>query len=59
MIKGIKVERAKEIFEWLSDEYLLPTLKKNVFERLKKTPERRFLNRFGFWQLSRIIGNCC
>jgi len=36
LIKGIEVDRAKEIFNWLSDKYLLPTLKENVFEKLKK-----------------------
>ena len=36
LIKGIEVDRAKEIFNWLSNEYLLPTLKKSVFEKLKK-----------------------
>ncbi len=43
MIKGIKTERAKEIFDWLTDEYLLPTLKKNVLERLKKHQEESLL----------------
>ncbi len=43
LIKGINVDRAKEIFNWLSDEYLLPTLRKNVFERLKKHQEEGFL----------------
>jgi HAD superfamily hydrolase (TIGR01490 family) len=43
LIKGIKTEKVKEIFSWLSDEYLLPTLKKNVFERLKKHRQEGFL----------------
>lgn len=43
MIKGIRTERAKEIFVRLSDEYLLPSLKKNVWGRLKKHREEGFL----------------
>jgi len=43
MIRGIKTERAKEIFERLSDEYLLPSLKKKVLERLKNHQEEGFL----------------
>jgi len=43
MIKGIKIEKANEIFNWLADEYLLPTLKKDVFEKLKKHQEDGFL----------------
>jgi len=42
-MKGIKTDRAKVIFEWLSDQYLLPTSKKNVLERLKKHQEEGFL----------------
>lgn len=43
LIKGIKLERGKEIFNWLTDEYLLPVLKKNVLERLKKHQEEGLL----------------
>jgi len=43
MIKGIKTERLKEIFTRVSDEYLLPSLKKKVWERLKKHQEEGFL----------------
>ena len=43
LIKGIKLERGKEIFGWLTDEYLLPSLKKNVLERLKKHQEEGLL----------------
>jgi len=43
MIKGIKTDRAKEIFVRLSDEYFLPTLKKKVFESLKKHQAEGFL----------------
>ena len=43
LIKGIKLERGKEIFGWLTDEYLLPVLKKNVLERLKKHQEEGLL----------------
>lgn len=43
MIKGTKVERAKEIFARLVDEYLLPSLKKKVWERLKKHQQEGFL----------------
>jgi len=42
-IKGIRTERAKEIFVRLSDEYLLPTLKKEVWERLKNHQAEGFL----------------
>ena len=43
LIKGIKLERGKEIFDWLTDEYLLPALKKKVLERLKKHQEEGLL----------------
>lgn len=43
LIKGIKLERGKEIFDWLTDEYLLPALKKEVLERLKKHQEEGLL----------------
>lgn len=43
LIKGIKLKRGKEIFDWLTDEYLLPALKKKVLERLKKHQEEGLL----------------
>jgi HAD superfamily hydrolase (TIGR01490 family) len=43
LMKGIKTNRAKEVFEWLSDKYLLPTLKKGTLERLKKHQKDGFL----------------
>ena len=43
VIKGIEVDRAKGIFHWLASKHLLPTLKKNIFERLKKHQEEGFL----------------
>lgn len=43
MIRGIKQSQAKEIFTWLSDKYLLPTIKKNIFERLKRHQKKGFL----------------
>lgn len=60
MLKGIRTERAKEIFVRLSDEYLLPSLKKNVFERLKKHQEEGFLTILtsgSFQELLEIIAN--
>jgi len=42
-IKGIRTERAKEIFVRLSDEYLLPSLKKKVLARLKNHQAEGFL----------------
>jgi len=43
LMKGVEVKKAKEIFDWLTDDYLLPTLKKNAFERLKKHQEDGYL----------------
>ena len=43
LMKGVDVKRAKEIFDWLTDDYLLPTLKKKVFERLKRHQESGYL----------------
>lgn len=43
LMKGIDIKRAKEIFDWLTDDYLLPTLKKNAFEKLKKHQEDGYL----------------
>jgi len=59
-MKGIKVDRAKVIFEWLSDRYLLPSSKKNVLERLKKHREEGFLTILisgSFQELVKIIAN--
>ena len=58
LIKGIKVERGKEIFHWLSDEYLMPSLKKTVFERLEKHRKEGFLTILtsgSFQELLKII----
>lgn len=43
LMKGIDTKKAKEIFDWLTDDYLLPTLKKNVLERLKRHQESGYL----------------
>lgn len=43
MLRGIKTERAKEIFTKVSQEYLLPCLRKKVWERLKAHQEEGFL----------------
>lgn len=43
MLKRTRLDRVKEIFNWLSDKYLLPTLKKNIFEILKKHQKNGFL----------------
>lgn len=43
MLKGIKTERAKEIFTKVSQEYLLPRLRKGVLERLKVHQKEGFL----------------
>jgi len=59
-MKGIKVDRAKVIFEWLSDRYLLPSSKKNVLERLKKHREEGFLTILisgSFQELVKIIAS--
>ncbi|OIO46648.1 MAG: hypothetical protein AUJ31_01370 [Parcubacteria group bacterium CG1_02_39_15] len=60
MLKGINIERAKEIFDWLSDEYLLPTLRKDVFQKLKKHQEKRHLTVLlsgSFQELLEIVAN--
>lgn len=60
MIKGIRTERAKEIFEKLSDEYLLPSLKTKVWKRLKNHQQEGFLTILtsgSFQQLLEIIAN--
>ena len=57
-MKGIKTDKAKAIFEWLSDQYLLPSSKKNVLERLKKHREEGFLTILisgSFQELVKII----
>jgi len=59
-MKGIKTDKAKAIFEWLSDQYLLPSSKKNVLERLKKHQEEGFLTILtsgSFQDLIKIIAN--
>ena len=59
-MKGIKTDKAKVIFEWLSDQYLLPSSKKNVLERLKKHQEEGFLTILtsgSFQDLIKIIAN--
>ena len=43
LMKGVDVKRAKEIFDWLTDNYLLPALKKNALEKLKKHQEEGHL----------------
>ena len=60
LIKGIKLERGKEIFDWLTNEYLLPNLKKNVLERLKRHQEEGLLiilTSGSFQNLVEIIAN--
>jgi HAD superfamily hydrolase (TIGR01490 family) len=60
LMKGIKTDKAKAIFEWLSDQYLLPSSKKNVLERLKKHQEEGFLTILisgSFQELVKIIAN--
>lgn len=60
LMKGIKTDKAKVIFEWLSDQYLLPSSKKNVLERLKKHREEGFLTILtsgSFHDLVKIIAN--
>jgi len=60
LIKGIKLERGKEIFGWLADEYLLPVLKKKVLERLKKHQEEGLLTILisgSFQNLVEVIAN--
>jgi HAD superfamily hydrolase (TIGR01490 family) len=59
-MKGIKTDRAKAIFEWLVDQYLLPSSKKNVLEKLKKHQEEGFLTILtsgSFQELVKIIAN--
>ena len=43
MVKGLSGIRAKQIFDWVSNEYLLPTLKKDIFQRLKNHQKQGFL----------------
>jgi len=43
MIKGTEVAKVKDTLNWLSDKYLLPTIKKNIFERLKRHQKEGFL----------------
>jgi len=58
MVRGIKKEKAKEMFDWLADKYLLPTLKEPIFERLKKHQEDGFstiLTSGSFQELLEVI----
>ncbi len=60
LMRGIEIERAKEISNWLTDEYLLPTLKKNIFERLKKHREDGYLivlTSASFQELIKVFSN--
>ena len=43
LIKGMDVERAKEIFNWLADYYLLPTLRNDTLGILKKHQKEGFI----------------
>jgi len=43
MTKGLSKVRVKNIFNWVANEYLLPSLKKDVFERLKNHQKQGFL----------------
>ncbi len=43
LIKGLSKVRVKEIFDWVANEYLLPSLKKDVFEILKNHQKEGFL----------------
>jgi HAD superfamily hydrolase (TIGR01490 family) len=42
LMKGIKTSRAREVFEWLSDKYLLPSLKKDTLKRLEDHQKNGF-----------------
>lgn len=60
LVKGIKTERGKEIFGLLANQYLLPSLKKNVLERLKQHQKEGFLTILtsgSFQNLLDIIAN--
>jgi HAD superfamily hydrolase (TIGR01490 family) len=57
-MKGIKLDQAKEVFNWISDQYLLPTIKNNVFEKLKwhqKRGDTTILASNSFQDLIQII----
>ena len=43
LMKAVEAKKAKEIFDWLTDDYLLPTLKKGAYERLKKHQQDGYL----------------
>ena len=43
MMKGIDKDKAKEIFQWLSDEYLLPSKNEKIIRRLKEHQREGFL----------------
>jgi len=60
IMRGIRLDREKEIFNWLTDNYLLPTLKNNVFDRLKQHQKDGFLTILisgSFQNLLDIIAN--
>lgn len=43
MMKGIKLEEGKEIFNWVSEKYLLPSIKSESLNRLKSHQKEGFL----------------
>jgi len=43
LMRGVEVERAKEIFDWMTDDYLMPSLKKGAFEKLQKHQQDGYL----------------
>jgi len=58
MMKGIDKNKAKEIFQWLSDEYLLPSKNEKILERLKEHQKEGFLTILisgSFQELLKII----
>jgi len=60
LMKGVDVERAKEIFSWMTDDYLLPTLKKSAFEKLKKHQQEGYLTVLtsgSFEELIKVFSN--
>ena len=60
MIKGLKQNEIEKVFNWLSDNYLLPTVKQTIFERLKNHQKEGFLTILtsgSFEGLLKIIAN--
>ena len=43
MVKGIKKEKGKEIWTWVVDQYLLPSLKVKVLERLQNHQKQGYI----------------